>query len=182
MQNFSFLNLNISLFKEGITVDDLPRSNISILDQKKYLNNEIFKFFDLLNLNLFLVEVFYKSPGDTGGIHVDVIIGDFTKLNWVYGGGDSKMNWYKPFDNKHIVLQKTTANTPYISYSRHQVEKIEDTIIKNPTLVQVGVPHDVSNVTEDRFCISFVFRDNITNRRLTMAESLERFKDYISIN
>jgi len=178
MNNFYFLNLDIPLFKEGITVDDLPKSSISKLDQRKYLSDEIFKFFDSLNLNLFLVEVFYKSPGDTGGIHVDVRIGDFTKLNWVYGGGDSKMNWYDPLVETYNIVQKTTANTSYISYSRHQVKKIEDTVIKNPTLVQVGVPHDVSNVTEDRFCISFVFLDK-QNKRLAMKESVELFQQYI---
>jgi hypothetical protein len=179
MKNFYFLNLDILLFKDGITVGDIPKNPITVLDQEKYLNEEILKFFDFLNLKLSLVETFFKTVGDGAIIHIDSIGGDYTKLNWVFGDADSKMVWYKPINKFQKTISKTTADTPYISYDVNEVTEIERTVVKNPTLVQVGIPHNIINVTENRMCVSIVFRDKDTNKRLTMNESLNRFNDYI---
>lgn len=179
MQHFSFLNLDIPLFKEGISYTDLSRKNIAMLDQDQYINEEILNFFDSLNLTLLLVESFFKRPGATGNIHVDAMGGDYAKLNWVFGGGDSKMCWYDPHNKSVKPIFKTSTGTPYIAYTHDQVDRIEVTAIRNPTLVQVGIPHNIINVTEDRFCVSFVFKDKPTNRRLTMNESRDRFKEFL---
>jgi len=45
MKNFYFLNLDIPLFKNGITVEDIPKESISTLDQEKYISEDIFKNF-----------------------------------------------------------------------------------------------------------------------------------------
>jgi hypothetical protein len=179
MQNFFFLNLNISLFKVGISFKDLSKKSITILDQKQYINEEIFKFFDSLNLKLPLVETFFKKPGDTHNIHIDAMGGDYTKLNWVFGGGNSKMCWYEPFDKTFKPIFKTATGTSYVAYTRDQVKEIEKTVIRNPTLVQVGIPHHIIDVTEDRVCVSIVFKDKITNQRLTIEQSRDRFKDFL---
>jgi len=179
MKNFYFLNLDIPLFKEGITFLDIPKTSIAIIDKEKYLNEKIVKFFDSLDLTIFFVETFFKTPSKSGGIHIDAGGGDYTKLNWVFGGGDSKMGWYEPIDKKFKPIFKTSAGTPYISYTRNQVTEIEKTVIKNPTLVQVGIPHNVFDVTEDRFCVSILFKNKINNQKPTMVESVQIFKQYI---
>jgi hypothetical protein len=179
MQHFSFLNLDIPLFKEGLSYHVLSRKSIAMLDYEKFINVDILKFFDSLNLKLFLVETFFKNPGETGSIHIDAMGGDYTKLNWVFGGGESKMCWYEPLDKTLKPIFKTATGTPYIAYTANQVREIEKVKIQNPTLVQVGIPHDVLGVTEDRFCVSFVFKDKTTNKRLTMEESRTLFKDFL---
>ena len=179
MKNFYFLNLDIPLFKEGITFLDIPKNSIAIIDKEKYLNEKIFMFFDSLDLKIFFVETFFKIPGQAGGIHIDSIGGDYTKLNWVFGGGDSKMGWYKPIDKKLKPIFKSPTGTPFILYTRNQVTELEKTVIKNPTLVQVGVPHNVFDVTEDRFCVSILFKNKISDQRPTMNESVQLFKKYI---
>lgn len=179
MNNFYFLNLDIPLFKDGITLDNIPKTFITIIDKEKYLNEKIFNFFDSLDLEIFFVETFFKTPNKSGGIHIDASGGDYTKINWVFGGGDSKMGWYEPIDKKFKPIFKTPAGTPYISYTRNQVTEIENTVIKNPTLVQVGIPHNVFDVTEDRFCVSILFKNKINNQKPTMFESVQIFKQYI---
>ena len=45
-------------------------------------------------------------------------------------------------------------------------------------IVQIGMPHDVTNVNVPRLCVSVALaREN--GKRLTMDESIEIFKDYI---
>jgi hypothetical protein len=178
MNNFCFLNLKIPLFKEGITVNDLPKTHIAIIDREKIINENIFQFFKSLNLKISLVETFYKTPGATGSIHTDVDGGDYTKLNWVFGGRESQMCWYKPKARVKKRISVTSANTRYLSFNALEVDEIERTPITGPVLVQVGIPHHIINVKESRYCVSFVFL-NQNNQRLTMKESVNVFKDYI---
>jgi len=179
MQNFSFLNLDLPLFKGNISIDDIPKTSIAKLDQQKYLNEELLKFFDSLNLKIFLVETFYKNSTSTGGIHVDSVGGDYVKLNWVFGGGQSKMCWYRPKYNFKKEPIQTPTGTPFISYSNAEVEGIERTAINNQTLVQVGIPHNIVDVTEERFCVSIVIQSKTTGQRLTMEQARTIFEDYI---
>jgi hypothetical protein len=179
MNNFYFLNLDIPLFKEGITFQDIPKTSIAKIDEVKYLNEKIFMFFDSLGLKIFFVETFFKTPEQQGGIHIDGVGGDCTKLNWVFNGGSSKMGWYRPINNILGTKHKTATGTSYTSYSRNQVDEIEHCTIQNPTLVQVGIPHCIFDVTEDRFCVSILFKNKISNQIPTMNESVQIFKKYI---
>ena len=179
MNNFRFLNLDIPLFKEGITLDDIQKTFITVIDEEKYLNEKIFKFFDSLDLEIFFVETFFKQANNKNKIHIDGTGNDYTKLNWVFGGGQSKMKWYAPLDNTLRPLFKTATDTSYVAYTPEQVTEVESSIIRNPTLVQVGVPHNVVDITEDRLCISVLFRNKINKNRLTMLESVQTFKKYI---
>lgn len=179
MNNFRFLNLDIPLFNVGISIDDFPKKHIAKIDKEKLIHPEIFKFFDSVGLKIFFVETFFKFRGD-GIIHTDALGGDYTKLNWVFGNGNAKMTWYKTKENLDKSALKSASNTSYLVYSPDEVEEIERTVIQNPTLVQVGIPHNVIDVTENRLCVSMVFQDKITLKRPTMAESLIRFKDYLT--
>jgi hypothetical protein len=179
MNNFRFLNLDIPLFKEGITFRDVPKAPIAILDKEKYLNEKMFKFFDSLDLEISFVETFFKRAYNKNKIHIDGTGNDYTKLNWVFGGGQSKMNWYAPLDNTLRPLFKNAIDTSYVAYTPEQVTEIESSIIQNPTLVQVGVPHNVVNITEDRLCISILYRNKINKNRISMSESVQTFKKYI---
>lgn len=179
MNNFYFLNIDIPLFKEGITFQDIPKTSIAVIDKEKYLNEKMFMFFDSLDLKIFFVETFFKTLEHQGGIHIDGSGGDYAKLNWVFGGGDSKMCWYEPLDKTSKIKIKTSTGTSCISYSRDQVNEIERTVIKNPTLVQVGIPHNIIDVTEDRYCVSILYRNKNNDIRPTMLRSVQTFKNYI---
>ena len=179
MNNFYFLNLDIPLFKEGITFHDITKVSIAILDEEKYLNEKIFMLLDSLGLKIFFVETFFKTPDKPSGIHIDASGGDYTKLNWVFGGGDSKMGWFEPIDKKPKLISKNTAGKPFVSYAQNEVTEIERTVVKNPTLIQVGLPHNVFDVTEERFCVSILFKHKSSDQRPTMNESVQIFKKYI---
>jgi hypothetical protein len=180
MKNFCFLNLNISLFKDEKSIDDIPKSMIHTLNHYEFLNKELLSFFDSLNLKITFAETFFKAAGHSGGIHVDSLGGDYIKLNWIYGSGESQMCWYEILDKKDKPVNTTSTNTKSIIYTFNEVKEIERTKVYNPTIVQVGIPHNIIDVTEDRLCVSLVPIHKFTFKRVTMAESLIIFKDYIT--
>jgi len=175
MKNFYSLNLNIPLFDQEI---ELPRKKISMLDTN-LLNKELVEFLKSVNLRIPLVEVFFKNSQYPETIHIDSQGGDYTKLNWVFGGGQSKMCWYKPKPNVKRLSLITEINTLYFYYERADVELIESTQIINPTIIQVGIPHSIIDVTQDRFCVSLVLRNAITNRRVSMKDTVSLLEKYI---
>lgn len=182
MKNFCFLNLNIPLFKDGKSIDDIPKSHIFTLNREEFLNKELLSFFDSLNLKITFAETFFKGSGHRGHVHVDSLGGDYIKLNWIYGSGESQMCWYEILDKKDKPVNITSTKTQSIHYTLDEVKEIERTKIYNPTIVQVGIPHNIIDVTKDRLCISLIPKHKSTNKRVTMAESLLIFKDYLIDN
>jgi hypothetical protein len=116
-------------------------------------------------------------------IHSDrAISGDYSKLNWIYGGKDSVMKWYtvKNSIQSTAPLYKTPIDSPSLQYKAADVELIHEQAVGKPSLVQVGCPHNVVNGPEERFCVSIVFKHKSTRDRVTMAEAVAVFKDYIN--
>jgi hypothetical protein len=176
------LNFKINPLKNNIIVTDLPkivnnkkvyRSPIFVKD---HINPEMLDFLAELNIFSNHCELFYSIPNLFSNIHVDIKHGDFTKLNWVYGGTNSVMNWYRP-KSPHI----TTVNTSYVKYHRDDVELLHSASLGSPSVVQAGVPHNIVNSTEDRYCISLVLASVKNNKpyRPTMQESLHMLSKYL---
>jgi hypothetical protein len=138
------------------------------------LNPEIISFVQSLGLRILLAEHFYTPPGVFSPIHTDLWGGDFTKINYIFGGKDSTMQWYNVKD----TVPKKKDPTPYVVYDINDVDLVHTSPIGFPTIVQVGTPHNVQNYDEPRHCISVVLK-NKNNQRLTMQESIDIFQQYI---
>jgi len=154
----------------------------SKLDINTELRQEVKDFFDKYNMFIEVVEIFYLFPYGSMSIHNDrAVPGDFSKVNWIYGGKDSVMNWYKVLNGSGggAPLYTTPINSPSLQYRPHEVELVHTQTVGQPSLVQVGCPHNVVNGSEERFCVSVVFKHKSTRSRVTMQESLEIFKNYI---
>lgn len=179
------LNLPFSLFKENVDPIALLKSNPRFAGHfnisSMLLNKEIIKLFNGLGLTIFLVEVFYRTPNSSGNIHSDLDKpGDYSKLNWIFGGEGSIMNWYNTNSNYVSASTNTTAIKSYALYYKDaEVDLIHTQVVGQPSLVQVGIPHKVINSNLERLCVSVVFRYTDTNIRPTFNEALELFKDYI---
>jgi diaminopimelate epimerase len=88
------------------------------------------------------------------------------------------MIWYRPKSNLNKKVSVNMAGSPSLRFAESEVEEIERTPIAYPAVVQVGIPHNVINVTENRYCISFIFL-NQDNSRPTMQDSVKIFKNYL---
>jgi hypothetical protein len=172
------LNLISSPFVETFNPLNLPKTRHVKINHERILSEYIKNLFSFLNLEIRLVEVFYSTPFLNSRIHTDSLGGDYTKINWIFGGENSVMHWYNPKIEK-TSNGKTPINTDYISYEVNEVDHLYSERIVSPTLVQVGIPHNIENDYNHRWCVSLVYVDKHTNRRPTMEESIKIFKDHL---
>lgn len=177
--NFYNLNFSISPLIDSIDPFLLPKVRHTRLSLNT-INPEIIELFSKLSLNIVLAEVFYSIPHLFSEIHTDNTGGDINKINWIYGGDNCSMNWYsiKTTNNKKDFV-KTPIDTRYTEYHPDEVNIIESAVLTSPSLVNVGIPHNIKNQNEHRWCISLVYKFKYSSRRPTMVESLNLFKDYI---
>lgn len=161
---------------EGYNIFDTKSPHIKIsLD---LINPELKDFLKSKGIVVTWIETFTKYPGTTGTIHTDVRYGDFTKINWVFGGTDSSMLWYTPKPgvlNTKLPL-KTAVNSDYLSFLNDEVDLVYSEKLSGSYLVQVGAPHSVHNPKEKRYCVSMVINDIRTRKRLSMNEALALLK------
>lgn len=174
------LNLSVPLFKAEINPYAFPKVRHTRLGHE-VLSNDIIQLFDSLNLEIDLIEVFYSRPFLTSGIHIDSVGGDINKVNWVFGGAECEMNWYSVTGaHSSKEIKNTMIGTDYLHFAANEVTLEASKVLHSPSLVHVGVPHNVQNKNQDRWCVSVVYKTKDTGQRPTMAESLEIFKEFVS--
>lgn len=146
-----------------------------------WLNPELTELLLSYDIRVNFVECFNRRPGGRIPIHTDYIQNvECVKINWIYGGQGSTMQWFRPKENVTGSEHITIANTKYVSYTEDEVEPIAllETIPEVPFLVQAGIPHTVFNEIESRSCISVLLYD-MDYKHLTMTEALKRLEKHI---
>ena len=129
--------------------------------------------------------IFYTPKGKQCGIHIDGHSPDADRavMNWCVQGAGSMMHWYKLKEGEQpFETTDTQAGTPYIQYHPNQVNHLYSHVVKWPTIVQTGIPHNIhNNVWEPRWLISCdISRKETPEAGLTMAEASEVFKKWIT--
>jgi hypothetical protein len=180
MNKFCFdLNLNISPINDSI--EAVVHSGNRIPIHKKIsqdaISAELKNIFAELNMHMDTCETFYTPANMKGRVHRDGNIDDFIKLNFIFGGKDSKMNWYAIKTENNAVLN-TSIGTHYTPYKLEDVEKVYSAKVNFPSIVQVGVPHNIENFSEPRYCLSIVLSYN--GKKIPINQGLLIFKDYLS--
>ena len=137
------------------------------------LNFDFTEYLKKLNLYISLAEIFYTSPNSTTGIHLDVRHDDIIKLNYIYGGHGSQMCWYTTNNQTNGEKKITAINSNYIAFMPEQVTLAYTDNLNEPSIVQVGVPHNIVNGQQDRYCLSLVLTEN--GKRITMNRAIEIF-------
>ena len=165
------LNDMTPLFNPGYEHPHFSERTHINLDLKRDINPYWAKLMAGNGLILNRVELFY-GPEDfpyTMGIHIDSGLGDKGEINWVYGGEGSEMHWYKIVNLKEKEVLKTPVGSNYNLYDPDEVERIHSNTIKNPTLVQVGIPHNIVNPGRERWCYSMVVTDPKINSNVSFG-------------
>ena len=170
------------LFCKSVSIPHDPVLNVNMITNiRRYhvklsltaLNIEFVEYLKNLNLHISFVEVFYTRPNVITDIHIDANPGDITKINYIYGGLDSQMIWYK--QNNDMVGQKkiTSVDSDYVAFNNDEVTPVFADSLINPSIVQVGVPHNIINKNQARHCLSIVINEN--DKRVTMERAIEIF-------
>jgi len=139
------------------------------------LHPDLLAFFKQHNLSVLLAEMFYNDPHNVSKIHIDSIGGDYSKINFIWGGGDSVMNWFSINQGAAAGQNLTKIGTKSVLFSPNDVLLAHSQPVHSPSIVQVGVPHNITNGNSPRWCLSIVpIRAN--GKRLTMEETKTLFK------
>ena len=185
MKNNFCLNLDLP-----VTIDLSEFDRIKSTD----INCTIFNQFDLSldkNLNEFLKkyrleichsEVFYTPPNTTTVIHIDSDdIASKAKINYVFGASGSQMQWFNPKDSTIVPgLKKTVIDTYYYYYNNDQCDLIYSAEVAQPSMVEVGVAHNVvNNTNEPRWCLSYMMYDPYQKTRSSWADVHERLQEFV---
>ena len=164
-----------------------PSGNKHLRVPREFLNQDFIDFFKNQGIHLIGVEVFYTVPNGSNIIHSDVTtLADVAKINWVYGGEGSFMEWFNVNSNysydKKSNRDNNTAliNSPTMLFLKSEVDLVHTQHVESPSIVQVGCPHNMKNYgPTERFCISTIFESIELGRRITIAEANEIFKEFL---
>ena len=161
---------------------DLPEIWFAEYDN---VSEEFIEWLDSLDLIMtYPPLIFYTPKGKQCGIHIDGDgqLLDRCTMNWVVDGAGSMMHWYSIKEGETpFEITETQAGTPYVQYHPNQVNHLYSHIVKWPTIVQTGIPHNIHNSTwEPRWVISCDISKKLNPKEgLTMKESTEIFKRWI---
>lgn len=129
----------------------------ALLDRATHINPEVNKLLDQYNLYIRFVELFYTPAYRTTLIHVDsepdeyMVPGNMAKINFIGGGEDSLMHWYKPIIDKPY---EATGRNKFISYQPNEVTSVGSALLLDYNIVQTGIPHNITTTSKERYCIS----------------------------
>lgn len=179
------LNLNIRPLKFDI---DLPASapsgktNYAETFSLNDVNPELIDILDSRDITVTWVEIFHKynGMGCWEQIHIDEFQGNFAKLNWVYGGADSYMCWFKQKSNVNKQIKHNEIAGPYIGFNINEVDLVHKELLQGPCVIQAGSPHNVIMGAEHRHALSMVLVDKRSSvrKRLPIEEAYDRLKEY----
>jgi hypothetical protein len=138
------------------------------------INEKFCKLIKSKNLVINHAQIFYVEPFSNTTIHRDKeLLQDFPKMNFVFGGEGSVMQWFEPRPEYIKKIKLTPLGIPYVAYDPDEVKLIHQSSVAQPSIVQAGIPHNIITFSEPRYCFSFIFaREDY---------SIFTFKDLVSL-
>lgn len=144
------------------------------------------EFLDILDRGGLAVkhaEVFYR-PG-TGAamdsfIHTDGhrVVPGFAKVNYVLGGDQNIMKWWRPLAVTEKNNMETAIGTKYLRFEEHECVLLDSVDLHGLYVVNAGIPHSVTmssgSVSEPRICISVTPILKTTRDNLGCRDTLSR--------
>lgn len=170
------LKLPVTFFKEKFNKKKYMKTRHFLFDRDE-ISEEFYDFLNNLGLKLNHAEVFFSLPNRYYTIHKDQHDkNDFPKINFVFDGKGSFMNWYKVKSSIAGTTSSTEIGAPFIGYNQDEVDLLFQTNLHETSLVQAGVPHNVTSPSI-RWCVSTVYT-KLNNQLLTWQEATNIFKPY----
>ena len=121
-------NFNLFNQTQSQKVFDIQNNSLD-----KFLNLNLLDWLNYLRITIQHIECFYRRPYNKGLIHSDVNGGDFTKINYIFGGKNSYMQWYGG-DYKQEIYYRPNGLPSYKLTWNSEPKLIEEYTIKEPTL------------------------------------------------
>jgi len=128
----------------------------------------------------------YSGPGhQPGSIHSDLHgTGDMTKLIWNWGW-NHEMSWYTPkagITEEANIMENNKAPENkirnYTVFEPNKLDKIYSCKIRSPSLIQVGIPHQVITFSGMRRSLTMLLHD-LHGNTIPMDAAKLIFKEHI---
>lgn len=189
---YKFVNFPVDCFNKSQMLDELQNYDLSIKTtpagrhwrnwgyKSNIITAEFHELLATINCEVLEAEVFYTAPYSILPWHIDMNPpADNTKLNFVWGSSNHKMNFGEIKDLSALNLTSTTAaGSQYVEFTAAQVEFKESVQLSQPALVNSGRPHNVVNWSSDgRWCLSVILTHN--KNRILFNEALHLFNEYV---
>ena len=167
------LNLDIPPLRPHVDIHNFPKVYWNTISMDS-VNPKLIDYLYLKGVTIAKVALFFAEGPDFGDIHLDGDnISDQVKLSWTYGD-DHLMHWY----TTDVIRTNAVAhsNRYFIKYEPNEVSIIHSQKIGCPSLIQVGIPHNVTTHSGVRRNITMLLT---TNKKvsLPMSQALTLFND-----
>ncbi len=175
------LNFPCKIITNEMLLSSLKTRYINYVPAKIFLTTEFLQILDSKGCKVLHLESFYSQEHYVQPIHIDSLVNkrQETKINFVWGGENSIMNWYEIIDDSiEPVLELTPIGTPYQIYPASNHKLVHSEAIHSPSLVNTSVPHNIVNFSEKRLCLSLLVVKK-DNNYMPYKEALEVFSEYL---
>jgi hypothetical protein len=175
--NFKKLSFPVPFLNESF-VYDKPRK-LGITPVTEILSPEMLELLKKIdNFRLGGIIIYYNETQESSAIHIDNHnVYDQTNLNFYINAKDSLVNWYRPTDN-YLGIPKHNGVAVKRDYEIDKMQLIESVNLQGACLFQSGVPHNVSNITSPRWCVSI--KVSLHNSKyFKWQDALSRFDQFI---
>lgn len=157
-----------------------PRRLNHIAIKREDIPYEIGRFFLVNGLSINHAEYFYTPPNTNLPPHVDHHhFHDYTKLNWMFGGEGSTMDWYDVLPGFEPIVRTTQIGSKFMTVPRGYLKLAHSALIGRPSLIHYGGFHGVTNTNNPRHVFSFAIGDKHTHTAVPFNKSKEIFKKYV---
>jgi hypothetical protein len=154
------------------------------------LNRKFLKMLDSIGVEVGHAEIFYRAGQGTeldSVIHTDIhrIVPSLAKINYVIGGEQNLMKWYRPrvpFTDSNLYV--TPIGTKYISFPRKDCDVYDQVDMQGLYIVNAAIPHSVemTNGSADnpRICISVTPKLKGSIHNMNCNELKRRLDNYFA--
>ena len=144
------------------------------------IHSELITFLESLGISIRHAQRFYTPPYGSLPIHVDSheAVGQ-AKLNYIVGGKDSAMNWFKLKPGKTMKTMVTDVGSNYLYAEEEDVVKVHSAEIGYLSIINSGELHSITNGPEPRVCYSFVLKYPDKNKNLSWHDAVKLLKPYL---
>lgn len=125
---------------------------------------------------------FYTPPNGTLPPHADCDhLNNYTKLNYVFGGQDSQMIWYRLQNGCAAKKMLTSVGTKYLYAPAEDLVPVFSAHVGFPSLVNSGQFHSVLNGAEPRICYSFMLTyAEHPDQNINWCDAVDRLQQYVA--
>ena len=153
------LNLDFEIDLTFLEQFKTQTGNIPSVFRVNSVDKNLQNFLNPLSITTRNPACFYTPPNtNRGWHHIDSLeLDNRVKLNYVIGGGNTVMQWFK-FNGteKDTLKQENELGGGYLKFYPNACELIWEEELKSPSLINAGIPHNVkNNSNSDRWAISY---------------------------